>query len=473
MSGYTMGDSPGVFLARFEGSTGTQTWLSRLGDETDLQLIAQAVAVVEGSQRSKGVGPDSAVSGSDAGTMGIPVVEGGEVMERGDDARVVVVGYNRSAASAESHPSTGFTAVADTKGVWEWHTVSREAERETAIAVGAASGNGQAGGDMSVFIVGTVAAEDSSPGNYLFLDIQRVEREEQPTPVPSRVPNPTLSPTVAEAIGVASTTTGLSQNSSLWLLIIAPIFVVLGCILTMGYVSKQCAIAFGKHPDALDEPMDRMEVSSHGDRDLDTHHSRARRALRRSGSYSSEWQHEAQPRSKTGRKKGGEKNKQAWSRAKSLAASFRNRGGRAPYQRLGVRGRSRGNQGQMRKLSSRNKDNDEDGWEGEIEMGMTAQSTPSGTPRGNGTAFGDRLRAGGEEERQDADDPFNAPHRLEGESEEVDWAALEEEEEEEVVHDSRWGSYTTGNPRDDEPIEAQNSGSSPFGSPDNPSRFLQ
>lgn len=465
MSGYTMGDSPGVFLARFEGSTGTQTWLSHLGDETDLQLIAQAVAVVEGSQRGKGVGLDSAVSESDAGTVGIPVVEGGGNMERGDDARVVVVGYNRSAASAESHPSTGFTAVADTKGVWEWHTVSREAERETAIAIGAASGNGQAGGDTSVFIVGTVAAEDSSPGNYLFLDIQRVEREEQPTPVPSRSPNPTLSPTVAEAIGVASTTTGLSQNSSLWLLIIAPIFVVLGCILMMGYVSKQCAIAFGKHPDALNGPIDRMEMSSDGDRDLEVRHSRARRALRRSGSYSSEWQHEAQPRSKTGRKNGGEKHKHAWSRAKSLAASFRNKGGRAPYQRLGVRGRSRGNKGQMRKLSSRDEDN-EDGWEGEIEMGMTAQSTPSDTPRGSGTALGDRLRAGGEGERQDAD-------RLRGESEEADWAALEEEEEEEeVVHELRGGSNTTGNPRGDEPVEAQTSGSSPFSSPENPPDFF-
>lgn len=464
-----MGDSPGVFLARFEGSTGTQTWLSRLGEETDLQLIAQAVAVVEGSQRGKSVGLDSTVSGSDAGTVGIPVVEGGGNMERGDDARVVVVGYNRSAASAESHPSTGFIAVADTKGVWEWHTVSREAERETAIAVGAASGNGQASGDTSVFIVGTVATEDSSPGNYMFLDIQRVERDEQSTSVPSRVPNPTLSPTVAEAIGVASTTTGLSQNSSLWLLIIAPIFVVLGCILMMGYVSKQCAIAFGKDPDALNEPMDRMEMSSHGDCDLEMRRSKERRALRQSDSFSSEWQHEAQPRSKPGREKGGEKHKHAWSRAKSLATSFRNKGGRAPYQRLGVRGRSRGNQGQMRKLSSRGEDN-EDCWEGEIEMGLTAQSTPSDTPRRNGTALGDRLRAGGEGERQDADEPLNVPHRLNGESEEADWAALEEEEE--VVHDLWRGSNTTGNPRDDEPVEAQTSGSSPFDSLENPPGFF-
>ena len=465
MSGYTMGDSPEMFLARFEGSTGTQTWLSHLGEEPEVQLIAQAVAVVEGTHHGSDVegGSDSAVSGSDATVGGNPVVEGDDIADRGSDARVVVVGYNRSTTSAMSHPSTGFTAVADTKGEWEWYTVSREAERETAIAVGTASGSGQSEGDSSVFIVGTVAASEASPGNYMFLDVQSVVREMQPTPPPSRQSKWTPAPTVAvEKAGGASATTGLSQNSSLWLLIIAPIFVVVGCILMMGYVSKQCAIAFGSQPDIPEEPMAPMEVSSHGDRDHDVRRLRDRRTLRPSGSSPSEWQDGAKMRSKS-RRRGGEE--RAWTH--SMVSAFRERGDRLPYRKLGEKSRSRLDRLGARELSLRDEEGDE--WEGEVELGVTARPTPFDTPRGNGPASGNGLYSDGSNESRGVDGPVDGPHRLEQDPKEAEWATTFENDDE--VGDPQAISNTSGNPREDEPQEVQPHRSAPFGSP-GPSQLL-
>ncbi|CAM9454129.1 unnamed protein product [Scytosiphon promiscuus] len=358
MSGYTLGDNPSVFLARFEGSTGTQAWLSELGEETGMPHLAQSVAVVEGSQFGFGLtGGGAGESPGAAGSDGAPVVEGEEATH-GDDARIVVVGYNTSAAAAGSHSSTGFTAAADTEGNWAWVSSSEMADRHTAVAIGHRQGAG-AGADESVaYIVGTVAAGEASPGNYLFLDIRKVVREGSDTPAPS-TSAAVAQDALADPAGGASSTTGLSQGSSLWLLIIAPIFVVLSCILLVSYVSKQCSVAFGTRPPQR-EPMDAIEYGSGGGGGL-SRAVRTSRSLRREKNRPSDWNERSSgspvngPSDRRRRRdsgsgssghssgsKGGRK--AAWPR--SVADAFRDRDEEVPpYRKLGMRERDRGGGG--------------------------------------------------------------------------------------------------------------------------------
>lgn len=461
MSGYTLGDSPTVFLARFEGSTGTQTWLSHLGEATGMPHRAQSVAVVEGTQHGYGIaggGGGNAASSSDGATgAGAPVVEGeGAAAEPGNDARVVVVGYNTSEPSAESHSNTGFTAAADTKGEWMWFSVSHKADSETAIAVGGGGGGGGGGPqeDSLAFIVGTVAASEASPGNYLFLDIQRVVREPEPTPIPtvasSLTPGPTLA---ADPMGGASSTTGLSQGSSLWLLIIAPIFVVLSCIMMVGYVSKQCAIAFGTRMDS-DGMMDGIEFSSShgGDRDGGLRLSGSTRALRRNGSESSrsEWHDGASPPRSAGRRKREGKGGHAWSR--SAVSAFRDKDDGPPYRKLGMKDRARGGSGGGKMESPSTREGGRGAHAGEVELGVTARHSPFDSPLG-GSQDGGRRRCGdGSGDRESC--TFGS-HDGDGE-----WEAFEGEA-------TGGGSHNTGNPRDDEHMRGSNS-DSPFGSSDAP-----
>ncbi|CAM9752829.1 unnamed protein product [Laminaria digitata] len=380
MSGYTLGDNPEVFLARFEGSTGAQTWLSHLGEESGMPHQAQSVAVVEGNQRGfigggtggggsgGGRGGDSSAAASSAtgGGGGAPVVEGGGAAaysEPGNGARVVVVGHNTSVASAESHSSTGFTAAADTNGEWTWYSVSQKAERETAIAIGAGGGVGGVGDpeDSFAFIVGTVAADEASPGNYLFLDVQKVVRQALPTPAPAVSSGLTPGPSVAIGqMGGASATTGLSQGSSLWLLIIAPIFVVVSCILIVGYVSKQCTIAFGTRPRDPEDSMGSMEFTPRGVGGSRDHgggnkrpSSRSKRSLRRakpSPPVTANWRDEGSPRSGSpaaGRRRRQGKEERGWPR--SVAAALRSKGdggpGGPPYRKLETNSSDRGGGG--------------------------------------------------------------------------------------------------------------------------------
>lgn len=424
MSGHTLGDSSTVFLARFEGSGGAQTWLSRLGSETGSPHLAQSVAVVEGTNQigAVGGGPGDEGSASDGGgaEAGAPMVEG----EAGNDARVVVVGYNKSAASAESHTSTGFTAAADTNGRWTWFAVSAKADRETAIAIGGAGGaGGGAGGagvgvgasssrdDSLAFVVGTVAASEASPGNYLFLDIQEVVREEVPTPPPTLPSTLTPSPTaLRDPIGGASATTGLSQDASLWLLIIAPILVVVSCILMVGYVSKQCSIAFGALPRS-DEPMATMDFSSHGDDDRSQGRgaSRSMRGLRPTGSSESptEWREgrgHSRSGSGSGRRRLGKDGKGGHAWPRSVAASFLDKDSGPPYRKLGTRSRdSRGDRVGVKASPSRKEERAEAGGGGEVELRSTARlSSFEYSPRGRGGAHGGIEGGAGERVRLDS-----------------------------------------------------------------------
>ncbi|CAM9327555.1 unnamed protein product [Ectocarpus fasciculatus] len=369
MSGYTLGDSPSVFLARFEGSTGAQTWLSHLGEETGMPHLAQSVAVVEGSQYDFSLGVGGAAEGAAAAA---PVSSGGDPGEGGEEeatgvgneARIVVVGYNTSAASAESHSSTGFTVAADTSGNWAWYSASEKADRQTAIAIGAAdgvssgsSGGGSGGGSGSggesfAYIVGTVAASEASPGNYLFLDIQRVVRERSQTPAPTAqqaaaAGQETATGSAAEPAGGASSTTGLSQGSSLWLLIIAPIFVVLSCILMVGYVSKQCAIAFGTRPHPPPESLGPIDFEEDGG--IGGGGMRTTRSFRRGKkSPPPEWNDRASRsssngsagRRRSGSGGGGGKMGRAAAWPRSVAAAFRDGG--SPYRKLQTREREPG-----------------------------------------------------------------------------------------------------------------------------------
>ncbi|CBN75100.1 hemolysin-type calcium-binding region [Ectocarpus siliculosus] len=356
MSGYTLGDSPSVFLARFEGSTGAQTWLSHLGEETGMPHLAQSVAVVEGSQYDFSLGVGGAAEGAAAAAPG-PSGDAGEGEEQaavGNEARIVVVGYNTSAAAADSHSSTGFTAAADTSGSWAWYSASEKADRQTAIAIGTAdgvssgsSGGGSGGGESFAYIVGTVAASEASPGNYLFLDIQRVVRERSQTPAPTAqqaaAGQGAAAGSAADPPGGASSTTGLSQGSSLWLLIIAPIFVVLSCILMVGYVSKQCAIAFGTRPHPPPESLEPIDFEEDGGGMRTTRSFRRGKKSpppewndRASGSLSkgSAGLRRSGTSSKTGRAAG-------WPR--SVAAAFREGG--SPYRKLRTREQEPGRSG--------------------------------------------------------------------------------------------------------------------------------
>lgn len=491
MSGYTLGDSPSVFLARFEGSTGTQTWLSHLGEESGTPHLAQSVAVVEGSQygfsaaggERGGEGGES--GGSDAGA-GTPVVAGEEAA--GEDARVVVVGYNTSVASAGSHSSTGFTATADTNGNWAWYSASQKADRQTAIAIG--GGGGRAAGQQQpgygsesyAYVVGTVAASEASPGNYLFLDIQRVVRERSPTPAPTvrsaqqAASSPEL---VADPAGGASSTTGLSQGSSLWLLIIAPIFVVLSCIMTVGYVSKQCAIAFGTtqnqhHSSSGDGggPVDTIEFSA----GADGRGPRSTRSFRRGKEASSRWSDGASAspsnRSTDRRRRrdsgsgsvgGGSGSSStggglaaAWPR--SVAAVFRDRSSEGPpYRKLAARERphdTRGEEDVRGRRRSSTPSSPLSMENGEVELRQVAAQqlhAPFDCPRGERSPSGGGGGGGSGYVRDTLAGPEDISHIK---SAAAGWDAFEDEE---VVGGAGGAggeegrSHMTGNPHGDEP----------------------
>ena len=490
MSGYTLGDSPSVFLARFEGSTGTQTWLSHLGEDTGMPHRAQSVAVVEDSQYgfslAGGGGAESTVPEPDAGG-GAPAVDGEEAGgsgSTGNDARIVVVGYNTSAASADSHSNTGFTAAADTSGNWAWFSASEKADRQTAIAIGGAGqrrqqrrqqqqgGGGGRGSDESfAYIVGTVAASEASPGNYLFLDIQRVVREgSDATPAPAdgldgRAESPEAA---ADPAGGASSTTGLSQGSSLWLLIIAPIFVVLSCIMMVGYVSKQCAIAFGTRPPHQHE-MDSMEFGAGAGRGA-----RKARSYRRSKRSASDWNDDASasPGSASGdrrRRRGGGGGGGdgggggRGGRSATWRSAFRNRDGDGPpYHELGTRKEghdARGGDGQGRGESRGSSAATSP--DGEVElMQVTARHrTPYDSPRGegspgNGGGGGRPARgAGGSRESLPGFEDFSPGGTSRAAA--SGWDAFEGEEGNLAGAGERESglSHLTGNPRDDEPTE--------------------
>lgn len=496
MSGYTLGDSAEVFLARFEGSTGAQTWLSHLGEESGMLHQAQSVAVVEGTQRGfvagggaggggGGGGGDSSAAGSSVsgGGGGAPVVEGGGAAassEPGNGARVVVVGHNTSAASAESHSSTGFTAAADTNGEWTLYSVSQKAELETAIAIGAGGGVGGIGEpeDSFAYIVGTVAEDEASPGNYLFLDIQKVVREALPTPAPVLSSGLTPGPTASIGqMGGASATTGLSQGSSLWLLIIAPIFVVVSCILIVGYVSKQCSIAFGTRPrDPDDEPMGSMEftprgvgVSVGGGRDhgggSKRPSSRSKRSLRRarpSPPVAADWRDEGSPHTGSpaaGRQRREGKEGRRW--RQSVAAAFRSKGDAGPgppYRKLDTKGGDRGADGRRatggEPLPSRGRESDEALGGEDLELAMAAPHRGGArivSGRGNGpgeegTWVGGGGGGGGGGGSGSGDRKSLA---LDSPEATFEWDAFESEAPRGAG--GGLGAHVSGNPRDDDP----------------------
>lgn len=495
MSGYTLGDSAEVFLARFEGSTGAQTWLSHLGEKSGMPHQAQSVAVVEGNQRGFVAGSgggggagggggggsgggDSSAAGSpvNGGGGGAPVVEGGGAVassEPGNGARVVVVGHNTSAASAESHSSTGFTAAADTNGEWTWYSVSDKAERETAIAIGAGGGVGGVGEpqDSFAFIVGTVAADEASPGNYLFLDIQKVVREALPTPAPALSSGLTPGPTASIGqMGGASATTGLSQGSSLWLLIIAPIFVVVSCILIVGYVSKQCAIAFGTRPrDPDDEPMGSMEFTPRGVGGRDhgggnkRPSSRSKRSLRRarpSPPVSANWRDEGSPHlgsPAAGRRRKEGKEGRGWPR--SVAAAFRSKGDGGPgppYRKLETKGGGGGGGdglggGGGEPLPSRGRESDDSLGGEDPELAIAAPHRGGArvvSARGKGPSEEDSwVGGGGGGGGGGSGDQTNLV--LDSPEATFEWDAFESEAS--GGAGDGLGAHVSGNPRDDDP----------------------
>lgn len=478
MSGYTLGDSPSVFLARFEGSTGTQAWLTHLGEETGMSHLAQSVAVVEGGQHGR---VEGVAAGSDAGAAGAPAVEGEEVAT-GGDARIVVVGFNTSVASAGSHSSTGFTAAADTDGNWAWHSASQEADRQTAIAIGGGGLQGGSG-ESFAYIVGTVAASEASPGNYLFLDIQRVIREgtntlaPAPAPAPETAAQQALSPDAAaypDTAGGASSTTGLSQGSSLWLLIIAPIFVVLSCIVTVSYVSKQCAIAFGTRPPQR-EPIDSIEFGASG-RDLRSTRSFGRG---RGKGSSSHWNDggsvspssaDRQRRRNSGSGSGSVRSTKgrrsgAWPR--SVAAAFRDSSDGPPYRKLGARERSydarsgdghggRGRRGSSASSSPPSADNSEV----ELRQVTARHDVPFDSyPRGEGSpggGGGGRQMSGGSGGDDGGGETLAGFEDMSpsntSEAAAAGWDAFEDEGNLVGGEGGERGlPHVTGNPRDDEP----------------------
>eukprot|EP00903_Cladosiphon_okamuranus_P011938 g11212.t1 len=479
MSGYTLGDSPSVFLARFEGSTGTQTWLTQLGEETGMPHLAQSVAVVEGGQYR---GVESVATGSDAGAAAdAPVVEGEEA--GGDDARIVVVGYNTSVPSAESHSSTGFTAAADTDGNWVWHSASQKADRQTAIAISEGGGGGNSGhsDESFAYVIGTVAASEASPGNHLFLDIQRVVREvpERPsTPAPdTKSHGQSLSPEeVPDPAGGASSTTGLSQGSSLWLLIIAPIFVVLSCICLVSYVSKQCAIAFGTRPPPC-EPIDSIEFGA-GTRGRGM---RSTRSFRRGKGSPSDWNDAGSVSPGSGdrrrRRNGGSgscrgngsgttgRRSGAWPR--SVAAAFRDRSRDGPpYRKLGGArerekdgGRSSGDghgQGRRVRKGSAGSSCPPSAESGEVELRqVTAQHRRETSAGGGGGGGRARGSSGGDDGGRGtlADFEEFSSSNTSGTAAAAGWDAFEDEPSFAGGDGREKVPHVTGKPRDDEPAQ--------------------
>lgn len=446
MSGYTMGDSATTFLARFEGSVGTQTWLSHFGAETGSPHLAQSVTVVEGSLDVTGA-IGGAGSGSASGSTappGTPIVEDGGT-EVGRDARVVLVGYNTSVASAETHESTGFTLAADTEGNWAWHAVNREADRETAITIGSSSRGGSADA-TSAFVVGTVSASQASPGNYLFLDIQEVVRVALPTPSPSIGHTATVRPTnAAHSIGDASTTTGLSQGASLWLLIIAPILVVASCILMVGYVSKQCAIAFGKSSYTENSEVVHYSTSDDHDREIALS-SRNILTLRDGSSGSADgWQEGSLASSgvmKPGRRQTGRDGGKGTSWPRTLAKTFREKNAGPPYRKLGARGHARG------RIGSEPREDDE-GRGGDVELHQTTQhSMVSESPRSEGRAGGSSENIGDPAVESSEHGRLSYDRGLRGASR---WDPSEHSA---MNADEEAGSPNNGNPRNDEPMDA-------------------
>lgn len=468
MSGYSMGDSGEMFLARFEGSTGTQTWLRHFGGEGGSSHRAQSVTVVEGRHDDSGL-MGGAVSGSasDSGTgPGTPVVEQGGT-EAGRDARILVVGYNNSAASAALHTSTGFTVAADTEGNWVWQAVDSEAEKETAIAIGTnrrAGGGGGGPETTSAYIVGTVSASKASPGNYLFLDIQEVVQEGAPTPGPSVVQRVTMRPTVApDSIGGASATTGLSQGASLWLLIIAPILVVVSCIMMVGYVSKRCAVAFGSSPHDMDGGnRGALDCSAHddGQNHRDRYPRRSIHSLRHSngsgasssggggGGGDEEWHDEGVPTANGG-------TNAYWPR--TIAAALGKKEVGPPYRKLGSK-----KQGHTR--LRRGGCEDEEG-AGDIELHGAEQRTPfSISPHSNERAGVEAEFCGGDGLGVDSRDRekvgalvFSAglgedrgSSRDRGLRDDRGWSSVNRDDSV-VARDVKGGSRTNVNPRDHAP----------------------
>lgn len=443
--------------------------------------LAQAVVVIEGSQHGGGATDGGGgVSGSSSNEgegmggstgAGVPVVEDEEdVADGGSDARVVVVGYNTSAASAASHSSTGFTAAANTNGEWDWYSVSHMADRETAIAVGGGGSNSGAstGHGPFAFIVGSVASSEASPGNYLFLDIQEVVRETPPTqpPTPSSSSTPAPSVRNADRMGEASATTGLSQGSSLWLLIIAPIFVVVSCILMVGYVSKQCAIAFGKVAQDPHEPMDSMELSPHRGDDGEAGVAPWRGSSRNSGrKLSAEWDDGGLPRFGSGRSKRRKKRRgkgetRTWS-ARSIAAAVREKVEGPPYRKLGTKDRvgsglgARGGEdrGDSFRREGGGSAEEEAGRGGEVELGVTSHHRPLSIESSPRRIQG---RGGSPSERSDNRDGDEMLDSLghEGVGDGSAWEAFEVEA---VDSNTDAGAsalhHTNGNPRGDEPAD--------------------
>ncbi|CAN0032292.1 unnamed protein product, partial [Choristocarpus tenellus] len=166
---------------------------------------------------------------------------------------VVVVGYN---TSEKTHASTGFMAVCNSVGEWVWSTIDPRAKITTAVAIGPRGDEvqlqGSGGGittdiDIAAFVVGNIVEEDTAPGMYLYLNIQEVvweESHELPPSSSGAVPSvspATLQPTeVLEMAGGVSSTTGLSQSESLWLLIIGPVLVVGSCIILTQMIARFC-----------------------------------------------------------------------------------------------------------------------------------------------------------------------------------------------------------------------------------------
>ncbi|CAM9993220.1 unnamed protein product [Discosporangium mesarthrocarpum] len=261
MSGNTLGDSTRAFLARVEGQTGNQTWLQYLGDGDSPHHVS-AVAVVEGRGAGYTDGGKGSFPGSEWAT--------GD----GEEAMVIVVGYNTSEdkLSGEGHASSGFVAASKSWGEWAWSTIAWDSKTITAVDVGfwagegarvdsgeddnldGAEGHDGEGGvrdNLAVFILGNVAADEEAPGENLFLEVQEViwaaEPEEVPAPnpmwsAPLSTPEPSGTP---DALGGVSSTTGLSQTTSLWLIIIAPVVVVVGIIVMLQKVASRLGLAQG------------------------------------------------------------------------------------------------------------------------------------------------------------------------------------------------------------------------------------
>jgi hypothetical protein len=154
---------------------------------------------------------------------------------------VILTGYNQTltppkGAGSLASTSTGFVLTADMNGTWL--QFERIEEAEILVSVSIASSENSILPDQRAFFAGTLAANFDSDST-LFVETAAIVMPLPATTQPT--PAPTPAPTARQ--GPASSDLGLSDDASLWVMIIGPIVVVLGAIWGIGHLARICCNA--------------------------------------------------------------------------------------------------------------------------------------------------------------------------------------------------------------------------------------